>query len=247
MIAELSLLVAASMGLFGSAHCVAMCGGISCALSAGLPQDVRRSPSRMLPFVISYNAGRLISYSIAGAVFGALGAGAGILLPPAWAHGFAIVVSVTFVIALGLYLGNWWRGLAVFERLGSKLWRHLQPFGQRFFPVTRWRRAFAIGLLWGWLPCGLVYAALALALVSGGAMAGALTMLAFGLGTLPALISLGFAGRWLAGLRHSGARRAAGASLCVLGVVLLVGAYSGQLHGHHHESPQEHVGAVHAH
>ena len=227
MIAELSLVAAASMGLFGSGHCVAMCGGISCALSAGLPDSARRSPSRMLPFVIAYNAGRLISYTVAGAVFGTIGAAAGILLPPSWAHGFAVVISVAFVIALGLYLGNWWRGLAVFERLGAKLWRHLQPFGQRFFPVTRWRRALCIGLLWGWLPCGLVYAALALALVSGGGMAGALTMLAFGLGTLPALITLGFAGRWLAGLRHRVARRVAGAGLCVLGVVLLVGAVGG--------------------
>ena len=247
MVAELSLLAAASMGLFGSGHCVAMCGGISCALSAGLPEKVRRSPSRMLPFVIAYNAGRLISYGVAGAIFGAIGAGAGVLLPPSWAHSFAILISVAFVIALGLYLGNWWRGLAVFERLGAKLWRHLQPLGRRFFPVTRRRRAFAIGLLWGWLPCGLVYAALALALVSGGAGEGALTMLAFGLGTLPALISLGFAGRWLTGLRHAGARRAAGAALCVLGVVFLVGAYSGQLPGHHHDGIHENAAATHSH
>ena len=244
MIAELSLLAAASMGLFGSGHCVAMCGGISCALSAGLPETVRRSPPRMLPFVIAYNVGRLISYMVAGALFGMVGAGAGVLLPPAWAHSFGIGISIAFVIALGLYLGDWWRGMAAFERLGSKLWRYLQPLGRRFFPVIRWRRAFAIGLLWGWLPCGLVYAALALALVSGGAFAGALTMLAFGLGTLPALISLGFAGRWLAALRHANARRAAGASLCVLGVVLFLGAYSGYPPDHHHDRPQESVSAM---
>lgn len=201
MIAELSLVAAASMGLFGSGHCVAMCGGISCALTAGLPQTVRRSPWRMLPFVI----------------------------------------------ALGLYLGDWWRGLAAFERLGSKLWRYLQPLGRRFLPVTRWRGAFAVGLLWGWLPCGLVYAALALALAAGGALAGALIMLAFGLGTLPALISLGFAGRWLAALGHPGARRVAGGSLCVLAVVFFLGAFFGDLPGHHHQQPQEKVGVLYAH
>jgi len=240
MTAELSLLAAAGMGLFGSGHCVAMCGGISCALSAGLPESVRRTPSLMLPFVVAYNMGRILSYMVAGALFGMLGAGAGVLLPPSWAQGLGIAISIAFVIALGLYLGDWWRGLAAFERLGSKLWHYLQPFGSRFLPVTRWRGAFSIGLLWGWLPCGLVYAALAVAFVSGGALEGTLTMLTFGLGTLPALISLGFAGRWLAALRNSGARRAAGASLCVLGVVLSLGAYSGYLHTSHLEhSPDE--------
>ncbi len=241
MLSELSLLAAAAMGLFGSGHCVAMCGGISCALSAGLPDSVRRSPSRMLPFVIAYNSGRVASYMAAGALLGGLGAGAGVLLPPSWAHGLGIAISTAFVIALGLYLGDWWRGLAAFERLGSKLWRHLEPLGRRFLPVTRRRSALAIGLVWGWLPCGLVYAGLALALASGGALEGALTMLAFGLGTLPALISLGFAGRWLAALRHSTARRAAGASLCVLGVVALLGASFGHLHGTDREHLPENV------
>jgi len=164
------------------------------------------------------------------AMCGGFGAGAGVLLPPSWAPGLGIAISIAFVIALGLYLGDWWRGLTVFERLGAKFWRHLEPLGRRFLPVTRRRSALAIGLLWGWLPCGLVYAALALALVSGGAWQGASTLLAFGLGTLPALIALGFAGRWLAALRHAKARRAAGASLCVLGVVALLGGYFGQLH-----------------
>ena len=236
---ELSFLAALSMGLLGSGHCVAMCGGISCALTAGLPQSVRASPMRMLPYVIAYNLGRLASYTLAGALFGMLGAGAGHLLPAAWAHGLGMTISFAFLIALGLYLGDWWRGLGAFERLGSKLWRHLEPLGRRILPVTTRRQAFAIGLLWGWLPCGLVYAALALALVSGGARQGALTMIVFGAGTLPALISLGFAGRWLASLRQGTARRAAGAILCVAGVVLILGAHASQLH--------EAFSAVHTH
>ena len=122
MSAELSLLAAGAMGLFGSGHCIAMCGGISCALSAGLPESVRSSPLRMLPFVLAYNLGRLMSYVLAGALVGTLGTAAGDLLPPVWAEGLGIAVSISFVIALGLYLGDWWRGLTTFERLGSKLW-----------------------------------------------------------------------------------------------------------------------------
>jgi sulfite exporter TauE/SafE len=247
MSAELSLLAAGAMALFGSGHCVAMCGGISCALSAGLPESVRGSPLRMLPFVLAYNLGRLMSYVLAGALVGTLGTAAGDLLPPVWAQGLGIAVSISFIIALGLYLGDWWRGLTTLERLGSRLWRHLEPLGRGLLPVTRRRKAFAVGLLWGWLPCGLVYAALALALVSGGAIEGALTMLAFGLGTLPALISLGFAGRWLAALRRSGARRAAGASLCVLAVVVLAGALSGQLHSQFHEPLHDNATSRHEH
>jgi sulfite exporter TauE/SafE len=224
-----------------------MCGGISCALSAGLPVSVRSSPLRMLPFVLAYNLGRLTSYTVAGALFGWLGAEAGVLMPPAWASGLGLAISIGFAVALGLYLGDWWRGLGAFERLGSKLWRHLEPVGRRFMPVTLPRKAFAVGLLWGWLPCGLVYAALALALVSGGAFEGAATMLVFGLGTLPALIALGFAGRWLAALRGRGARRAAGASLCVLALIVLAGALSG--HGHDYSGGRLHesVTSMHEH
>lgn len=247
MNAELSLLAAGAMGLFGSGHCVAMCGGISCALSAGLPEPVRSSPRRMLPFVLAYNLGRLSSYSMAGALFGWLGGEAGLLMPPAWASSLGLAISIGFVMALGLYLGDWWRGLGAFERLGSKLWRHVEPVGRRLLPVTRPRKAFAIGLLWGWLPCGLVYAALGLALVSGGVVEGALTMLVFGLGTLPALISLGFAGRWLAALRGSGARRAAGACLCVFAVVVLAGALFGNLHSHAEHRVHEDPTSMHAH
>jgi uncharacterized protein len=236
---EWSLLAALLMGLLGSGHCVAMCGGIACTLTAGLPPGVRASARRMLPYVVAYNLGRLCSYALAGALFGMLGAGAGQLLPPAWAHGLGMTISFAFIIALGLYLGDWWRGLGTFERLGSKLWRHLEPLGRRILPITRRRQAFAIGLLWGWLPCGLVYAALALALVSGGARTGAMTMLVFGAGTLPTLIALGFAGRWLAALRRGAARRAAGAILCAAGVVLILGVHSSHLH----DAPAE----VHAH
>ena len=87
-------------------------------------------------------------------------------------------------------LGN---QLARLESLGAWLWRRIQPYSARFLPADTPAKAFALGTLWGWLPCGLVYSLLATALLSGGAGGGALVMLAFGLGTLPNLLLAGLA------------------------------------------------------
>ena len=89
---------------------------------------------------------------------------------------------------MGLYLMGVTRVLAFVERAGQGLWRRIQPLTRRFLPVRRAAQAFPLGLLWGWLPCGMVYSALAVALTSGSAWHGAGLMLAFGLGTLPTLL-----------------------------------------------------------
>ena len=99
--------------------------------------------------------------------------------------------AAAFMIALGLYLADWWRGLALLEKLGMKLWRHIQPLAQRLFPIDNPPQAFLLGLLWGWLPCGLVYSVVAWSLTAGSALDGAKLMLGFGLGTLPALLIAG--------------------------------------------------------
>lgn len=241
---EASLAAAFLMGVLGSGHCVAMCGGIACALTVGLEDRVRRSPARMLPYVLAYNTGRIVSYSLAGLLVGLAGAQAANLLPPAWVRQAGVVVSAAFIIALGLYLADWWRGLAALERVGTRLWRHLEPLGRRALPVTRVSGALGAGLVWGWLPCGLVYAALSLALVRASPTGGALTMLAFGLGTLPTLLVLGFAGRWITGLaRRPQVRRAAGIGLCVLGVAALALGLAGG-HDHHTARAEETSGTT---
>ena len=243
---EASLAAAFLLGVLGSGHCVAMCGGIACALTVGLDERVRRSPVRMLPYVLAYNVGRIASYTVAGLAVGLAGAEAAKLVPAAWAREAGVVVSAAFLVALGLYMADWWRGLAALERAGALLWRRLEPLGRRLLPVTGLPGALGVGLVWGWLPCGLVYAALALALASAGARDGALIMLAFGLGTLPTLLALGFAGRWLAALtRRPGLRRAAGVCVFVLGVVALGFGLAGG-HGAHapadgaHDRPGAH-------
>ena len=95
------------------------------------------------------------------------------------------------LVALGLYLLGVTRALAFTERAGQRLWRHVQPLTRRFLPANTVFKAFPLGLLWGWLPCGLVYSALATALSAGSPGRGALLMLAFGLGTLPNLLLAG--------------------------------------------------------
>jgi sulfite exporter TauE/SafE len=123
------------------------------------------------------------------------------------------------VILLGLYLAGLGRSVAGLERLGAALWRKVSPLGRRWLPVESVPRALAVGALWGWLPCGLVYSVLALALVSGSATRGAFVMLAFGLGTLPNLLAAGLAvGTLRTLLRRRGVRLAAGLAVAALGV-----------------------------
>jgi sulfite exporter TauE/SafE len=186
-----SLLTAWLVGLLGGVHCVGMCGGIVATLTAGLPREQRQRLSRQLPLQLGYNLGRIASYTLAGALMGALGAVALQLVPLQLAQRLLYLIAAVFMLALGLYLGGWWQGLTRVERLGERLWRHIEPFGRRFLPVRRWWQALAVGLVWGWLPCGLVYSVLIWSAGSGGPLQGALLMLVFGLGTLPNLLGLG--------------------------------------------------------
>ncbi len=171
------------VGLLGGTHCVGMCGGIVGALSMGAP--ARWS------MLLAYNAGRILSYSAAGAIAGVLGAASLGLEGQVPARLILYFLANLMLVALGLYLLGATRALAFTERAGQRLWRHVQPLTKRFLPARTMGQAFPLGVLWGWLPCGLVYSALATALTAGSASRGALMMLAFGLGTLPNLLLAG--------------------------------------------------------
>lgn len=187
---DLSFGAAIMVGLLGSSHCIGMCGGIVAALNMGISEEAGKKPSSLLLYHIGYNAGRIVSYVLVGLLAGSLGASLVSLgLNPATGKLFA----AAFMVALGLYLANWWRGLVWLERLGAHLWRHIQPLGQKLFPIKNPLQAFMLGLLWGWLPCGLVYTVVAWSLTTGGALEGARLMLGFGIGTLPALLIAGSA------------------------------------------------------
>ncbi|MDZ7840764.1 MAG: sulfite exporter TauE/SafE family protein [Gammaproteobacteria bacterium] len=188
-----------AVGLLGAVHCIGMCGGIAGVLSIGT--EKLTATSQFLR-TLAYNTGRIVSYTGAGIVAGLAGETLGGLLPAGTARPLAMGISAAFALLLALYLVGRGGPLIRLEGLGGRLWQHLKPFGQRFIPARNLKQAFGLGLVWGWLPCGLVYTALAWALVSGSAVRGAVLMLGFGLGTLPALVGMGMAGSRLLAWRE---------------------------------------------
>ncbi len=223
MSSELPLVSAFLVGVLGSAHCIGMCGGIVGALTLGLPDTVRNSGWGVLPYLFAYNAGRIASYVLAGALVGLLGEQAAGLFPPERAHLLGVVISGVFMVVLGLYVGGWWPGLARVERLGAYFWRLVEPLGRHLLPVRSPAHALGLGAVWGWLPCGLVYTALAFALTAADAGAGAARMAAFGLGTLPMLLAMGAAAAGLGRLaRRPLFRHLAGAAIIAFGVATFV-------------------------
>ncbi len=174
------------IGLLSGTHCAGMCGGIVSAMSVQMPNQ---KPA--FPIHLAYNVGRLSSYTVAGAIMGALGS-LGLLLNNALPIQMALYVAANvMLLVMGLYLLGVTRIAVFIERAGKLLWQYVQPVTKRFLPVRSVKQAFPLGMLWGWLPCGLVYGVLSVALLSGSAWRGAMTMLAFGLGTLPNLLLAG--------------------------------------------------------
>jgi uncharacterized protein len=223
MSADFTLFSAFLVGLLGSTHCLGMCGGIVSALTFGLRDDIRRSPWSLAPYLLAYNAGRIASYAVAGALAGTLSAQLFSLVPPQQVRWMVRIVSGGFMLALGLYLAGWWPGLQQLEKWGGVLWRRIEPLGRRLLPVDHPLKALAFGLVWGWLPCGMVYAALAWALAAGSAGQGAALMLAFGLGTLPMLFAIGATAEWLKDVvRRPWVRRVAGLLVLLFGLYTLL-------------------------
>tara|TARA_R110001583_G_scaffold193809_1_gene363145 strand:+ start:969 stop:1631 length:663 start_codon:yes stop_codon:yes gene_type:complete len=173
------------IGLLGSGHCVVMCGGISTMLTTAISDSSR---DKKYALIFAYNFGRIASYSLIGALVALTSsmAAKNIGLPISWLKTLAGI----FLILLGLYLGQWLMWLSRIEHLGKGIWRYISPHTKKFIPIKNIHSAFALGALWGWLPCGLVYSTLTWALASADGLNGALIMFFFGLGTLPALLSV---------------------------------------------------------
>lgn len=217
--AEGSWLTAFLVGFLGGVHCFGMCGGIVTALSFGVREDLREHQQKLLGLQLAYNLGRIISYTTAGFIAGALGFFAHDLSGMQEVRIGLQLIAAVIMIALGLYLGGWWFGLLKIEQMGSGLWKHIEPIGRKLIPVQTMGGALSLGLVWGWLPCGLIYSVLIWALAVADPVEGALLMLSFGLGTLPNLLLMGvFAAQLGRYLQKAWLRKMAGMLVVVFGL-----------------------------
>ena len=211
----LPIFAAVLIGWLGGVHCLGMCGGIVSALSMSVPEG--RRPALLL----AYNLGRCITYIVLGALAGFMGY-AGISVLGVAPLGFYIIANI-LLIGMGLYLMGWPLIVRPLEQGGQHLWRHIEPIARRFFPVTTPARALIVGFAWGFLPCGLVYSALATAIASANPVSGAIWMAGFALGTLPNLLLAGWMGAGLLNrMRQSALRWIAGLLVIAWGVYGLV-------------------------
>lgn len=208
------------MGLFGGTHCVAMCGGIAGVLcGGGCPAG---SSGRRWSFAVLYNLGRVASYAAAGTLLGTFG-GVVLAVPALDVVRYLLrAVAAVTMLAAGLHL----LGLPslIGGQFGTSLWRRVAPLAKRLLPSHRPRDAFRLGLLWGLMPCGLLYGAFALAASARSADEGALTMAAFGVGTLPVMLTMSALAQTVAGwLARKPIRRVAGALVLGFGLFTTMG------------------------
>lgn len=182
------------IGLMGSAHCLGMCGGISASLSMALPVGAGYRQRQTL-MLFAFNGGRIASYVAIATLVALLSTNAAdqykSLAP------ILRIIAGSLLILMGLSMGQWWQGIRYVERLGGPVWKRVSPLTKRVMPVDRTWKALALGSLWGWLPCGLVYSTLGWAALQPTVASAATTMLFFGLGTLPSMLATGYAAGWI--------------------------------------------------
>ena len=233
-IAEIS--TAFMLGLLGSTHCVGMCGGIAGAFTVSLQSNLQRG----LPLFLYqgfYSLGRISSYALIGLLAGTMGWLLTETLGGLLSATLRIIAGILLIL-LGCYLAGWLNWIIHLEKLGGSIWQLLGPLTKKIHPVDSPIKAIVLGMLWGWLPCGLVYSTVSLAITSANAAEGALIMAAFGLGTLPAVMATGIlAHRLQHWLQQKWIRNMAGISVILFGLFTIVPAISHMGHGHHdHQS-----------
>lgn len=182
------------IGLLGSTHCLGMCGGISASLSMALPVG-RGFRVRQTLMLLAFNGGRIGSYTLIAALVAVLSTSAA----AQWNELAPVLRTLAgiLLILMGLSMAQWWQGIRHIERIGAPVWARLSPLTRRFLPVRNGWQAVALGGLWGWLPCGLVYSTLGWAALQPSVGSAAATMAFFGLGTLPSMLATGYAATWV--------------------------------------------------
>ncbi len=232
-----AIAAALAAGFFGSAHCLGMCGGIAGLYAVKLEVA---SISRRLTLGIFYNVGRVLGYAVLGFLVAGISRTMAGVIPAL--TGPVRLLSGVLIILVGLQIAFHWRPLEWLERGGNRLWQRIAPTARGLLPVTNAPKALALGFIWGWLPCGLVYSALLIAATSGDALNGAGVMVAFGIGTLPAMVLTGLGAAELqAFMAKTWARRGAGLLIVAMGIVTLwmplmqlLSTGDGGGHMHHH-------------
>lgn len=228
-----ALVAAFFAGLLGAGHCFGMCGGIAGGLGA-----VGIGKGRPWRSALAFNVGRLSGYILLGGVFaGVLGSAGNVLASPPWGHGLRLV-SAVLIALIGLQMLTGWRLLGRIERAGARVWKVVSPLAIRASAQPGLSGRWLVGLCWGFLPCGMVYTVLLTATATGTFPGGMAVMLAFGLGTLPALMGLTLAAPALATVLQDRAfRRIVGAGLVLLAVLAMMLGWptdTGGHHPHHH-------------
>lgn len=228
-----SLAAAALLAGTGGLHCAAMCGGIASALTFSIPSEQRQG-KRLWAWQLLYGSGRVSTYMLLGAGAGALGNGLLRHLSSQHFH-WPALLSATIMLLLAIQMMGKKSPLIHLEKVGTHVWRHIQPLLKGLMPVNHPLKAYVLGGLWGFMPCGLLYSALMLAAGTTSIVAGALTMLVFGLITIPPVASAGvFAGK----LRHL--REGAGRPIAIILALLVAGIFFYQaLSGHHNDHGTE--------
>jgi len=213
------IFIAFFIGLFSSLHCVSMCGSIIGTLSLSLKPDIRQNKSKMFAFIFSYNFGRIFSYILAGFIIGFIESIVTLPLGDEHGHRLLQILSSLIITGAGFYIAGWFPQFAYIEKTGSRFWKAIEPYGRKLIPVASLNQAFLFGMVWGWIPCGLVYTALALAATSGDALTAAATMFTFGLGTLPAVMSSGIVSSFISRLsRLQNTKRTIGILLVLVAI-----------------------------
>ncbi len=232
MIAEdMTYLSIFMLGLFSAPHCAGMCGGIVAALgTSAASQNLYHA----LQSSVTYNLGRVTMYVLLGAVMGTLGMTFQQYIP---VIGSALrLASAILLVSMGCYIAGWWLGLRRFENFGYRLLKPIQGAQLARWPLPGSAKLFLTGVVWGCLPCGLVYTMLTLAMTTGSLKRGATAMLVFGLGTMPILLLTGaLADRMMLIVRQKFVRSLMGLLIIVFGLWTLFGAFgTGEQHQHHH-------------
>ena len=195
-------------GLLGSAHCFGMCAGISGLFAVNASAATLR---RNISMAVVYNAGRVLSYALLGALVAIIGKTLVDSIPKLAAP--VRLFSGLLIVVVGLQVAFNWRLLAPVEQAGARIWNRIAPAARGLLPVTSKPKALGLGLLWGWLPCGLVYSVLLIAATTADLRGGALVMISFGAGTMPAMIATGISASKLAAFMS---RRRLGAGLLIV-------------------------------